>query len=154
MISSSFPARPFALLFVSKIVLISTTPTVGKGLTDETGIVVEVSSYAFVAVAFICRGHADILVIFLLAYFQTMFLSSEVIPVSQATSIYKQLTLLSRFIIEVPTKIRSTWATNRFQITGVSLILRFTFGQTLFLGFKVVFISTTSTVDKLFTFQG
>lgn len=151
---SSFPARPFALLFVSKIVLISTTPTVGKGLTDETGIVVEVSSYAFVAVAFICRGHADILVIFLLAYFQTMFLSSEVIPVSQATSIYKQLTLLSRFIIEVPTKIRSTWATNRFQITGVSLILRFTFGQTLFLGFKVVFISTTSTVDKLFTFQG
>lgn len=152
--SSSFAARPFALLFVSKIVLISTTPTVGKGLTDETGIVVEVSSYAFVAVAFICRGHADILVIFLLAYFQTMFLSSEVIPVSQATSIYKQLTLLSRFIIEVPTKIRSTWATNRFQITGVSLILRFTFGQTLFLGFKVVFISTTSTVDKLFTFQG
>lgn len=154
MISSSFPARPFALLFVSKIVLISTAPTVGKGLTDETGIVVEVSSYAFVAVAFICRGHADILVIFLLAYFQTMFLSSEVIPVSQATSIYKQLTLLSRFIIEVPTKIRSTWATNRFQITGVSLILRFAFGQTLFLGFKVVFISTTSTVDKLFTFQG
>lgn len=154
MISSSFPARPFALLFVSKIVLISTTPTVGKGLTDETGIVVEVSSYAFVAVAFICRGHADILVIFLLAYFQTMFLSSEVIPVSQATSIYKQLTLLSRFIIEVPTKIRSTWATNRFQITGVSLIFRFAFGQTLFLGFKVVFISTTSTVDKLFTFQG
>lgn len=152
--SSSFPARPFALLFVSKIVLISTTPTVGKGLTDETGIVVEVSSYAFVAVAFICRGHADILVIFLLAYFQTMFLSSEVIPVSQATSIYKQLTLLSRFIIEVPTKIRSTWATNRFQITGVSLIFRFAFGQTLFLGFKVVFISTTSTVDKLFTFQG
>lgn len=60
---STFPARPFALLFVSKIVLISTTPTVGKGLTDETGIVVEVSSYAFVAVAFICRGHADILVI-------------------------------------------------------------------------------------------
>lgn len=152
--SSSFPARPFALLFVSKIVLISTAPTVGKGLTDETGIVVEVSSYAFVAVAFICRGHADILVIFLLAYFQTMFLSSEVIPVSQATSIYKQLTLLSRFIIEVPTKIRSTWATNRFQITGVSLIFRFAFGQTLFLGFKVVFISTTSTVDKLFTFQG